>query len=170
MIGLKRGTVKLATNHDEWKELFKYERKMLNKIFDNHIKIEHIGSTAIPEVLAKPIIDIAVGYSREDQEEMIFDKLRSGGYEDMGERGRVGRRFFAKGPDNNRTHYLHVTRMGSDCWNEQILFRDLLKQNKEARDAYNRMKTKLAKEFANDREQYTKRKSEFIKKILRRNP
>ena len=168
MIGLKRGTVKLTAHYKEWANLFKYERKSLKKLLGSNIKIEHIGSTAIPGVLAKPIIDIAVGYTNEEQKESTFSKLRSNGYEDRGEKGRNGRRFFAKGPDHNRTYYLHVTQIGSNCWNEQILFRDFLKQNKNAREAYNELKIKLADEFADNREQYTERKSEFIQDIINR--
>ncbi len=166
MIGLKRGTVKLVSNHEEWKSLFEHERKSLSKLLNSDIKIEHVGSTAIPCVPAKPIIDIVMGYSDDGVKKAIFKILRSCGYEDMGEKGKKNHRFFAKGPDDNRTHYIHVTKINSEVWDEYVLFRDFLLRHQGAREKYNALKIKLAKKYADKRELYTEGKSKFITDIL----
>ncbi|MFA5127220.1 MAG: GrpB family protein [Patescibacteria group bacterium] len=168
MIGLKRGIVKLVPHQKEWANLFEQERKSLNKILGNDIKIEHVGSTAIPGIMAKPIIDIAVGYTDDSQKENIFDLIKSVGYEDMGEKGKIEYRFFAKGPDHNRTHYIHAVKYNSEGWNEMVLFRDFLLKDKEAREDYNKLKKALAEKYSNVREKYTEGKAEFINNILNR--
>ncbi len=166
MIGLKRGTVKLTSDHEEWKSLFKHERKSLKRQLDPGIKIEHVGSTSIPGVPAKPIINIVIGYSDDNVKETIFKILQSCDYEDMGEKGKKNHRFFAKGPDDNRTHYIHVTKINSEGWDEYVLFRDFLLQDKDAREEYNALKIKLAEKYSDKRELYTEGKSKFITDIL----
>ena len=168
MIGLKRGIVKLVPHQKKWTSLFEQERKSLNKILGNNIKIEHVGSTAIPDIMAKPIIDIAVGYTDDSQKENIFNLIKSAGYEDMGEKGRIEYRFFAKGLDHNRTHYIHAVKYNSLGWDEMILFRDFLLKDKKARDEYNNLKNELAEKYSNLREKYTEGKAEFINNILNR--
>jgi len=166
MIGLKRGTVKLTSHHKEWIKLFKKEKKFLLATLNNNIIIEHIGSTAVPGVLAKPIIDMLLGVSSPKQSKKIYKLLKNIGYEDRGEQDISGRRLFVKGPEENRTHYLHVTDKDSDSWKESILFRDYLRQRKETRDKYNRLKKELAEKFSDNRKQYTKAKSNFIQEVI----
>lgn len=158
--------VKLFLHHKDWAILFGNEKKSLKKLLGNNIRIEHVGSTAIPEVYAKPVIDIVIGYTRKDDINDVFDKIKSLDYEDMGEKGKPGRRFFAKGPDDNRTFYIHVVSINSNNWNEYILFRDFLLQNKKARDNYNRLKKSLFEKYADNRELYTNGKAEFITDII----
>jgi len=167
MLGLKRGTVKLIADHKKWKELFEKEKKTLLSIFEDlEIQIEHVGSTAIPGVLAKPIIDMMLGFSKPEQTEIIYKKLEELGYEDRGERGVPGRRLFVKGPEEKRTHYLHVTKIDNSFWQEHIIFRDYLRQNQKGRDEYNKLKQDLAEKFSDKRELYTKAKSDFIQNII----
>ncbi len=166
MIGLKRGVVKLVPHQKEWAKLFEKERKSLNKILGDKIRIEHVGSTSIPDIVAKPIIDIAIGYSNKNQKENIFRQLSSVGYEDMGEKGKINHRFFAKGSNDNRTHYIHVVEINSPGWNEYVLFRDFLLKDKKARDDYNKLKKVLAEKYKDLREKYTEAKAEFINNIL----
>ena len=166
MIGLKRGTVKLVLHHKDWVILFENEKKSLKKLLDNNIRIEHVGSTAIPEVYAKPVIDIVIGCTEKDDINGVFEKVKSLGYEDMGEKGKPGRRFFAKGPDDNRTFYIHVVRINGDNWDEYILFRDFLLHNKKVRENYNKLKKELFKKYANNRKLYTGGKAKFITDII----
>lgn len=168
MIGLKRGIVKLSPYNKKWTTLFDQERKSLNKALGSDIRIEHVGSTSIPDILAKPIIDIAVGYPKENQRENIFKLLESLGYQDMGDKDKVNYRFFAKGPDNNRTHYIHLVEINSPNWDELVLFRDFLLKDKKAREDYNKLKKDLAKKYSNIREKYTGGKAKFINNILDR--
>ena len=166
MLGLKRGTVKLVLHHKDWKILFENERKSLKDKLGDNIKIEHVGSTSIPDVCAKPIIDIVIGYTENDDINNIFEKITSLGYEDMGEKGKPGRRFFAKGHNDSRTYYIHVVKLNSDNWDEYILFRDFLLQDKTVRDNYNKLKKELFKKYADNRELYTSGKAGFITDII----
>lgn len=127
MIGLKRGTVKLCRQHKEWVKLYRKERDLLLSALSNQkVRVEHVGSTAIPGVWAKPIIDIVLS-APANQLKMVYRILKQIGYIDRGEQGRQGRRLFVRGPEEKRTHYLHVTRNNSKVWEEHILFRDYLR-------------------------------------------
>ncbi len=166
MIGLKRGTVKLSSDHIRWEKLFEKEKQLLTATLDNTIDIEHVGSTAIPNVPAKPIIDIMIGFSKMRQAKEIYKILSEMGYKDRGEQGVFERRLFVKGAEDNRTHYLHVTKKNSGFWIEHILFRDYLRQHKDARDEYGELKKQLEKEYSDNRKQYTKEKADYIQKII----
>ncbi len=166
MLGLKRGIVKLASNHEKWGELFENERKSLRKMLDDEVLVEHVGSTSISGVIAKPIIDIIIGYPDNALKEKTFKALGQMGYEDRGEQNIPGQqRLFVKGPEHNRKFYIHVLNKNHERWNSYLLFRDFLRQNKDARDAYNALKKELIKKYADNREQYTKGKEEFINDI-----
>ncbi|MBU1178210.1 GrpB family protein [Patescibacteria group bacterium] len=169
MLGLKRGTVKLASAHDEWALVFAEEKKLLADTFkDRMVAIEHVGSTAIPGVPAKPIIDIRMAVSPLDDSiiEGFIEPLRGLGYSYRHKF--PDRYFFAKGPEENRTHHLSIVLAGSESgWQDSILFRDYLRKNKLAREEYTALKEKLAEQFAEDRAAYTEAKKEFITKIIK---
>ena len=98
--------------------------------------IEHVGSTAIPGVPAKPIIDTAVGVktlATAQRMKRIFTRL---GYEYRGKQGARGRELFVKGPEHRRTHHAHVTRYESTFWHDHLLFRDYLRAHKGAARQY----------------------------------
>ena len=167
MLGLKRGTVKLAKAHDEWAQLFEKEKQLLlDTLKDRIIAIEHVGSTAIKGVPAKPIIDIRIAVSSLDDSYIkgFIAPLEKLGYSYMHKY--LDRHFFAKGPEENRTHHISIVKAGSDSWNDAILFRDYLRNNKQTREEYASLKQKLAKQFSEDRASYTKAKEEFIQKII----
>jgi len=168
IIGLKRGSVRLSSNHKEWGQLFNLEKKSLLKIVGSGADIEHIGSTSIAGVLAKPIIDMILRLPSNVHPDDISEALEESGYEDRGEQGVSERHFFVKGPDDNRTHYLHVVEKDSDLWTTALFFRDYLRQNKHVREEYNSLKERLARQFPNDRKEYTKRKAGFINEIIGR--
>jgi len=111
MIGLKRGTVKLSSHHKQWAKLFETEKEnLLSALNQFKANIEHVGSTAIPGVPAKPIIDMLLFIPDNINVQKIHDILEKQGYENRGEQGVPGRQIFVKGPEENRTHYLHVTK------------------------------------------------------------
>jgi len=167
MLGLKRGTVKLAKAHKEWARLFEIEKELLKKTFgDRIIVIEHVGSTAISGVPAKPLIDMNAAVSSLDDKyiEGFVVSLEKLGYHYMHKF--PDRRFYAKGPEALRTHHLNLVELNSDEWNNSILFRDYMRHNKPACEEYAALKEKLAGQFAEDRASYTKAKEEFIQKII----
>lgn len=169
MLGLKRGTVKLVKAHDEWARLFEKEKQSLLEMFGYRIiAIEHVGSTAIPDIPAKPIIDIRIAVSSLDDSyiKKFVAPLKKLGYSYMHKFS--DRHFFAKGPEENRTHHISLVKVGSEVgWLDSILFRDYLLRNKRAREEYATLKQKLASQFAEDRASYTKYKEKFIQKIIK---
>lgn len=169
MLGLKRGTVKLSKYDKKWTKLFETEKQLLlGTLGSDIIAIEHIGSTAIPGIPAKPLIDINIAVSSIDDAATgkFIAPLRKLGYAYMHKF--PDRCFFAKGPEEKRTHHLNLVKAGNGSgWTDCILFRDHLRRNKPARDEYAALKTKLAEQFPLDRESYTQAKEKFIQKIIR---
>lgn len=167
-LGLKRGTVKLEEYNPKLVELFEQEKGLLQETFGNRIiAIEHIGSTAIPDIPAKPIIDINVAIKSLDDIDDFIKKLPELGYEYIPDRRFSDRQFFPKGPEENRTHHLNLTEIDSEtAWHNKLLFRDYLRKNNEARDAYAKLKKELEKKYYNNREEYTEQKAKFIRNII----
>lgn len=167
MIGLKRGTVKLVHYSPKWSSSFEGEAKKLKKIFGRDcIDIQHVGSTAISKILAKPIIDIALIASSLKKANSYIKKMEREGYELKKNDTRKDRLFLTKGPENKRTHYLHIGEIGSGYAEDTILFRDYLLDHKNAAMKYSGLKEKLAKKYQDNREIYTAKKTEFIEEIV----
>lgn len=167
MLGLKSGTVKLTSHHKQWAELFKKEKKRLLSVLNKiNINIEHVGSTAIPGLKAKPILDTILSVPTKKLTKTVYKILEKNGYTDHGEVGIVERHLFVRGTEEKRTHHLHVTLKDSNFWKEHIQFRDYLLLHKSALKKYDALKRKLAKQYANDRKSYTKAKNAFIQNIL----
>ena len=163
-IGLQRGTVALTEYNGDWPKLFESEKRELSKIF--HGDIEHVGSTSVPGIIAKPIIDILIAV--EDIESILdqIEQMKLIGYEPKGEDGVVGREFFVKGPESNRQFYVHVANKGEEYAKEMILFRNRLRDDQEIRTKYQDLKRSLVSSLPDDRGKYTKGKEQFIKEVL----
>lgn len=167
MIGLKRGTVLLKPYNLQWKDFFKQEKELMSAVIaDFLVDIQHIGSTAIPNSVAKPIIDIAVAIDSLDNIEKIIIPLKNIGFIYRGEQGIPDRHMFVKGGENYRTHHLHVMQKGHYEWDKHILFRDFLKKHPNDAKQYSELKQKLFLKYGNDREKYTEGKSDFIQNII----
>lgn len=162
MIGLKRGTVKLSRNKPEYSRSFEREKEKLIKILGvDATIIQHVGSTAIPYILAKPIIDIGIVVKSLSGAKKYIGKLKNVGYI-LKQEDRSDRLFFTKGPENGRTHYLHVGELGSGYVEDMILFRDYLKEHRDIAKKYEELKKRLADLYSENRELYTSKKEEFI--------
>jgi GrpB-like predicted nucleotidyltransferase (UPF0157 family) len=168
-LGLQRGVVTLAQYNPKWRELFEAEKADLQEILgDKFIDAEHVGSTAIPGLKAKPILDLMLSIESLDNWEWIKAPLTKLGYEFRHDlRKEQGHVLFVKGPERNRTHYLKVTEINSDFWTGQILFRDYLIKHPQSREEYQNLKEKMLDEHSGNREPYTKGKEEFVRKILK---
>lgn len=165
MLGLPKGTVKLEPHSEQWHQLFAEEKARLFQAVGDYVTaIEHVGSTAICGISAKPIIDIAVSVENFADGEKCVDPLEEIGYEYRGEHGIAKRFYFVKGEP--RTHHLHIVLAGSDFWRSHLLFRDYLRENPAAAEEYKDLKLKLAREYSNDRDAYLRGKSDFIENIL----
>lgn len=168
MLGVKRGTVMLVPHDPEWSKLFEQEKQLLVETFGTRIKaVTHIGSTAIPDIPAKPIIDMNVAVESIDDIDDFIQKLPELGYEYIPERRFSDRQFFPKGPAEERTHHLNLVEMTSEtAWENTLLFRDYLREHEEEREAYRSLKEDLAAKYTNNRDEYTESKGAFIQTVL----
>lgn len=168
MVGLERGTVELESYNDEWQRAFETEAERVRATFgDRIVALEHVGSTAIEGLAAKPIIDMLLVVETLIDEQRWIDRLENLDYAFRPDDSVSDRLFFAKGPERDRTHYLSVTEHGSDTHVEQRLFRDHLRRHPRKAKEYEQLKRKLATRFPDDRGAYTERKSQFVQRILR---
>lgn len=125
----------------------------------------HIGSTSVPGLKAKPIIDILLVVNDINKLDSFSTQFQDIGYEVMGEYGIIGRRYFRKGGDN-RTHHIHAFQFDNIQEIERHLsFRDYLRQNPEICKEYGELKSKLADQYPRDIDGYGDGKDDFVKKI-----
>ncbi len=129
--------------------------------------IEHIGSTAVPGVPAKPIIDLDILLKSSDDLPLVITKLQALGYESRGTLGIPGRQAFPA-PAHDVPHHLYVCLPGSEEYARHIAFRDHLRTHPKEAEAYYSLKRNLSGRFFIDRDAYTQAKTEFIEEILRR--
>ena len=153
-----------------WKNLFNSEKQIIEGAIGikNIIRIEHIGSTAIPGLCAKPTIDILVEIKDEADTGLMIENLKMIGYHFIPKpENPPPHMMFAKGYSESgftgQTFHIHLRFRGE--WDE-LLFRDYLIRNPEDAHEYAELKRKLSIVFINDREAYTENKTDFIKKIL----
>ena len=178
MLGLKRGTVKLYDHEKEWDAEALSTIERLKKILGESAKdIQHVGSTAVPSIKAKPIIDIAV--AADSFEDILARKEqleKSGFYYRPGAQASLrGQLLFACGSyydgiGDMQTHFIHVVKTNSMDWINYINFRDYLISTPQAAKDYEKLKMSLAKQAPEDsgREKYLKGKHEFIVYTLRK--
>ncbi len=165
-IGLKRGTVDVVAHNPDWADEFEREKERILEACGNKvIAVEHIGSTSIPGLVAKPIIDIALGIRRLQDAKQLLPYLKKLDYH-FYKKFQRQLLFVAKGPDEKRTHYLHVMRYNGAKWKTDQLFRNYLRTHPRAVREYSDLKQKLAKAHPDDRQAYSDGKDEFIKSII----
>ncbi|MDF2011366.1 GrpB family protein [Priestia megaterium] len=168
MVGLERGLVKLEPYDYNWLILFDKERELLSSQLKGLIiNMEHVGSTSIEGLLAKPIIDIAIGVSSLDKVIKIREKVKGIGYLEVPV-SIDGNHVFAKNKENKITHFLHIMIYNQDLWRDQISFRDYLRSFPDAKMEYVKLKEELANKYPNDVVSYTNEKKEFVNNILKR--
>lgn len=166
-MGLDRKKVQLVAHDANWDMEYSKEKNILIKGLSKYIDdIQHVGSTSIENLKAKPIIDIAILLNDWDKRDEICIILENLGYEYRPKAGTPDRIFFAKGNETNRTHYLHVCKKGSQEWLNLIDFRDYLNKHKNKMEEYQKLKERLAERFPDDRKKYTEGKDKFIKSII----
>ncbi|HEY4486232.1 MAG TPA: GrpB family protein [Candidatus Paceibacterota bacterium] len=167
-IGLKRGTVVLEKHHQEWAEAFGVEKESLKNLLKNSVlDIQHIGSTSIPGLVAKPIIDMLMAVKSLEKVKNIRSLLESAGYEYRENGPNEDQVLFVKGPEELRTHYLHITELNSSVWQNDLAFRDYLRSHPKTVTEYENLKNDLASKYADKRGEYTSGKNTFIKSVLR---
>ena len=176
MIGLKRGTVKLCEHEKEWEIEAQNTIFRLKKILGNVAKdIQHIGSTSIPSIKAKPIIDIAVAVDDFNDVLALEKELKDEGFYyrpqvDLGEQLLFASGSLYEGAGDLQTHFIHVVRSGSMDWINYINFRDYLNRTPSVAKEYEELKVSLALQAPIDsgRDKYLKGKHDFIVYTLRK--
>lgn len=167
IMGVKRGTVQLEDYNRAWKVSFEKEKELLSKVLKGKIlSIEHVGSTSIPGLKAKPIIDICVVVQNLEEVPTFENILKPYGYHFRGHQGVMDRYFFAKGPEESRTHYIHFETINSTSYQNHILFRDYLIKHPEYIEKYEKLKESLARKYSKERNKYTAGKADFIQSVI----
>lgn len=150
-----------------WSREFEAEKEKLKRILkDSVVSVEHIGSTSVVGLGAKPILDIAVGVINLKIVDQFIEPLKQIDYEFVYHKEFPERRFFRKGQRRAGTHHLHFYKFGSEHWKNQILFRNYLKNNPDTLAEYHQLKVGLAEKYRLDRFSYTAAKAPFIQSVL----
>ncbi|WP_088007397.1 GrpB family protein [Indiicoccus explosivorum] len=145
-----------------WIHRFESEAAVLRRLLgENCIAIHHIGSTAVPDLAAKPIIDLLPVVRDLEEVDRLIGAFESIGYKAKGENGLPGRRYFQKGGDD-RTHHVHIYEAGSPEIRRHLVFRDYLRTHPDEAEAYGRLKTDLASKFPYDIGSYISGKEKFV--------
>lgn len=152
-----------------WPQQFEEEKShLLTDISAYVLSIEHIGSTAVPGLAAKPVIDILIGIRSLEDAPFFIPPLVARGYTYIRryESDMPFRRYLQRLVNGEHTHHLHMVQPESNFYREQLAFRDYLRCHSDAGDAYTALKVELAAKYHNDRDAYTDAKSNFIQHIL----
>ncbi|CAA7602325.1 GrpB protein [Acididesulfobacillus acetoxydans] len=148
-----------------WPRMFEAEANLIRGVLGEElIALYHIGSTSVPGIMAKPIIDMMPVVRDIEAVDRFNDKMIELGYEPMGEFGISRRRFFRKGGDA-RTHHVHIFQEGSEDIVRHLAFRDFLRAHEDAAREYGALKRLLAERFPDDIESYMDGKDSFIKEL-----
>jgi GrpB-like predicted nucleotidyltransferase (UPF0157 family) len=152
--------------NEKWDQMFKEESQRLIVVLgDELIDIHHIGSTSVPGLKAKPIIDIMPVVSHIEKIDHYNKQMKEHGYESLGEFGMKGRRYFRKGGDD-RTHQVHVFQLDNkEDINRHLAVRDYLRAHSEEAIQYGDLKENLAKQFPKDIVSYMNGKDKFVKEL-----
>lgn len=162
-------TISIVPYDPAWPKQYEEEKWELQKALGSLIvQIEHIGSTAVPGLGAKPIIDITIALKNIADVNGCVLPLENSGYEHLGENGIPGRHFFRKFSKETgiRTHHLHIVGTDSDFVKKHLLFRDYLHDHPETVQQYYQLKKELAAKHGKDRDSYTDAKTEFIESVF----
>lgn len=158
--------IELSTGKTDWARLFTEERERLNQVLPEKAVVEHIGSTAVPGMVAKPVIDIMVGVPCPLPGANDFPLLSSLGDEPLGYAGVPGRLYFRK---RGREHFnIHIVSKGGDHWENNLLLRDYLCQNPQEAQAYSECKQLILEAGVSTLLTYSERKGPFVQRLLER--
>jgi GrpB-like predicted nucleotidyltransferase (UPF0157 family) len=170
-LGLPRGTVSVVAYDARWPALFQAEADRLAAAAARGrlapLVFEHIGSTAVPGLAAKPILDFMAGHALGADPQPYVAVLVAAGYELRGERGIPERQLLVLGPEAVRTHHLNLVAIDGAFWRQHLAFRECLRAQPDLSVVYAGLKRELAARHAADRGAYTAGKISFIVSVLR---
>ena len=168
-LGLTKDEVKLVPYDNEWEnEFLRVKQEIIKHTNLNDASIQHIGSTSIVGILAKPILDMVVGVDDiNDVDKKIISGLRKAGFLRLAVE-RPAEIIFAKFVDDTyqvKTHYIHLVDYNKELWNNLIYFRNYLNSNEAVRNEYQNLKVDYVQNNTSGVSEYTDQKEEFVKRI-----
>jgi GrpB-like predicted nucleotidyltransferase (UPF0157 family) len=149
-----------------WAGWFEQERAVLQEVLGLRAVVEHVGSTAVPGLAAKPVLDVLVGLPALGPDDVRVREMEARGYHSFGEYGLDGRVFFTR-PGSMWVH-VHVVERGGEQWRRHLMFRDAMRGDAGLAEEYAALKRSLAERYADDRETYTDAKAAFVEAVLDR--
>lgn len=160
-------SIQIVEYNQKWPEMFAAAREYLLSTVGEYVcgAIEHVGSTAVPGLCAKPVVDIMMGVQSLALSKDAITLLKTNGYCYYPYKADV-MHWFCKPTPASRTHHLHLVPFQSDLWFERLAFRDQLRENLSLATEYASLKRKLAQQYKDDREAYTQGKWPFIQDAL----
>lgn len=160
-------TVTVVDYDPTWPEVFERLRATIAPVVgDLAVAIEHVGSTAVPGLAAKPVIDLDVVVRAPSDVPMVVARLATLGYDHLGDLGVAGREAF-RPPDGSPPHHLYVCRSGGPALENHLALRDRLRRQPELAAAYGALKKRLAQRFPHDIDGYVVAKTDFVVAALR---
>lgn len=164
-LGIPSDEVWLVPYDPDWPRLFELEASRIQAACGSLVReIVHVGSTAVPGLAAKPIIDLMVGVEDFADAGAVVAVLERLGYRDLGAYGVPGRIFLRY--QEPCTHHVQLTEVDSPFWHDELLFRDVLREDADTAARYEILKSRLATEHHHDRPGYTAAKTDFITEAL----
>lgn len=157
--------IRVVPYNPDWERLFALEARQIRGVFgDDLVEIYHIGSTAVPGLQAKPIVDMLPVVRQIERVDDFNEAMVTLGYEPMGELGIPGRRYFRKGGDD-RTHQAHAFQAGDSNIERHLAYRDYLRAHPAVAAEYGVLKAELARRFPEDIYGYMDGKDAFVKRV-----
>jgi GrpB-like predicted nucleotidyltransferase (UPF0157 family) len=166
-LGLESGVVRLVEYDERWPSLFAAEAERLLAFADGlPVRLEHIGSTAVPGLCAKPVLDMLAGRTAGTSAAAWIAWLQRAGFDHRGEQDVPGREFFRRGQP--RAYHVHLVEQSGILWRNYLAFRDHLRADAQAAARYAELKRSLAATFPRDREAYINGKTALVWEIVER--
>jgi GrpB-like predicted nucleotidyltransferase (UPF0157 family) len=163
----ENAAVEVVAYDPAWPARFAEERAVLEDLLAHWLvaDIEHVGSTAVPGLAAKPVIDIMVPVESLEASRGSIDAAGRAGYVYWPYKADV-MHWLCKPSAAHRTHHLHVVPFGSPLWSDRLRFRDALRRDSGLAERYAELKLRLARRHRHDREAYTEGKADFVRAVL----
>jgi len=155
----------VVPHENHWSEKFQMEAERLKTAMPETVKIHHIGSTSVPGLAAKPIIDMIMEVENIERVDGWNERFIELGYIVKGENGISRRRYFIHGTEEKRSYHLHVFEKGNPEIVRHLAFRDYMMAHCEEAEAYATLKKELAEKYTYDGTLYTEGKNEFVRSV-----
>jgi len=160
----KKESIVILPYDDHWPDIFALEKEKIQNVLGTNVHIEHIGSTSVPNLCAKPIIDIMIGICSIGMAKKYIKDLEKLNYSYFPDYEALipERRYLEK-----KGFHVHMVEKNGDFWKRHVFFRDFLRAHADIAREYCEIKKKLARKYKNEREKYTEAKGPFIQKVLK---